>query len=99
MQEKEELEEQLRQRAIKLDRAGSIAEAALSLNRVFEAAQQAADDYLLSIKGELAETREEIPTSEPEEKEEEPEAPPIQVPPGADEIRELLRESKSGDEE
>lgn len=35
----------LKDRQIKLDNAGSIAEAALQLNGVFEAAQQAVDDY------------------------------------------------------
>lgn len=47
-----ELKEQLENRKIQLSHAGSIAEAALALNRVFEAAQAAADDYLHSIRGE-----------------------------------------------
>ena len=33
-----------------IDEAGSIAEAALKLNHVFEAAQEAAEQYLLSVK-------------------------------------------------
>lgn len=52
-----ELEEQLRaaeqllqERTIKKERAGSIAEAALSLNDVFAAAQAAADDYVQSLQ-------------------------------------------------
>ncbi len=40
---------QLADRNIKLSEAGSIAEAALSLNGVFESAQAAADHYLKSI--------------------------------------------------
>lgn len=50
---KEELEEarkQLEHREITLSNAGSIAEAALQLNGVFEAAQKAAQHYLDSIK-------------------------------------------------
>lgn len=47
--ENEELRQQLSQRELKLQKAGSIAEAAMSLNRVFEAAQQAADQYLQSV--------------------------------------------------
>lgn len=50
LKDKEELEAQLAERTIRLDRAGSIAEAALGLNRIFEAAQAAADDYLNSIR-------------------------------------------------
>ncbi len=44
------MERQLVEREIKINMAGSIAEAALALNGVFEAAQKAADDYLLSVK-------------------------------------------------
>lgn len=46
----EELERKLEQREILLSEAGSIAQAAMGLNRVFEAAQAAADDYLASVK-------------------------------------------------
>lgn len=45
----EELSEQLDDRRTHLDQIGSIAEAALSLNHVFEAAQQAADQYLAEV--------------------------------------------------
>ena len=48
-----ELEEKnaaLEDRRIQLEKAGSIAEAALKLNEVFEAAQRAADQYLESVK-------------------------------------------------
>ncbi len=37
-------------RQIRIERAGSIAEAALELNGIFAAAQKAADDYLASIR-------------------------------------------------
>ena len=37
-------------RNIELEQAGSIAEAALRLNRVFETAQKAADQYLYNLK-------------------------------------------------
>jgi len=37
---------------LRLEQVGSIAEAALSLNRVFEAAQAAADQYLESVKAQ-----------------------------------------------
>lgn len=36
--------------AIKINQAGSIAEASLQLNQVFEAAQQAAEQYLENIR-------------------------------------------------
>ena len=41
--------EQLESREILLEEAGSIAEASLRLNRIFEAAQQAADQYLENV--------------------------------------------------
>lgn len=40
----------LEDRRINIENSGSIAEAALKLNKVFEAAQEAADQYLYSIK-------------------------------------------------
>ena len=46
----EELKKQLEDRVIKLEQAGSIAEAALRLNGVFEAAEAAAKQYLDSVK-------------------------------------------------
>lgn len=45
-----ELEQKLADRTLRLEHAGSIAEAALELNHVFEAAQAAADAYLESVK-------------------------------------------------
>ena len=50
-----EANEQLAERKIILEKSGSIAEAALKLNGIFEAAQQAADQYLYSI-GAVRET-------------------------------------------
>ena len=49
-QQNAELKQKLADRTLRLEQAGSIAEAALALNQVFEAAQAAADDYLNSIK-------------------------------------------------
>lgn len=43
-------EQQLRDRNIAIEESGSLAEAALKLNNVFEAAQSAADQYLENIK-------------------------------------------------
>jgi hypothetical protein len=41
---------QLNKREIAIESAGSIAEAALKLNGVFEAAQKAADQYLENVR-------------------------------------------------
>lgn len=54
-----EAEKQLEDRKIALDEAGSIAQAALQLNGLFEAAQKAADQYLDNVK-ELTTRQEEI---------------------------------------
>ena len=45
---------ELAERRIRIAQSGSIAEAALKLNDVFEAAQKAADQYLLSLQKENA---------------------------------------------
>ena len=45
-----EAQKKLEARAIAIDQAGSIAEAALKLNGVFEAAQKAADQYLENVR-------------------------------------------------
>lgn len=45
-----EKEEALAQRAIMLEKAGSIAEASLALNGVFEAAQRAVEQYLENVE-------------------------------------------------
>lgn len=47
---REVLEAERHKREIELQEAGSIAEAALRLNGVFEAAQKAADQYLESVR-------------------------------------------------
>ena len=41
---------QLQERQIHIENAGSIAQAALELNKVFEAAQAAADEYVASVR-------------------------------------------------
>ena len=46
----EQAEAQLRDRKIAIDKAGSLAEAALSLNGVFQAAEAAAQQYLENIQ-------------------------------------------------
>ena len=46
----------LNERVLRMSKAGSIAEAAISVNGVFEAAQAAADQYLLSLKAAAADT-------------------------------------------
>ena len=48
--EVEDLKHQLEDRTIQMKEAGSIAEASLKINKIFEVAQQAADEYLKSIK-------------------------------------------------
>ena len=45
-----ELEEQLEDRRIKIENAGSIAEASLQLTKVFEEAQRAADLYVENVR-------------------------------------------------
>ena len=45
-----EARRQLEDRTLKMSKAGSIAEASLALRKVFEAAQEAADEYLKSIR-------------------------------------------------
>lgn len=47
---KENLESQKKRRDIELEEAGSIAEAALRLNGVFEAAQKAAEQYVYNVR-------------------------------------------------
>ncbi len=48
----EELREKLDEKELKLSNSGSIAQAALEVNNVFETAQNAADQYLLSVKAQ-----------------------------------------------
>lgn len=60
-----ELEKKLADREIRIRESGSIAEAALRLNGVFEAAQAAADQYLENLKkqGSASTTNTEITTN------------------------------------
>lgn len=46
----EERNKQLANKQINLEKAGNIAEAAIRINKVFEAAQKAADQYLENVK-------------------------------------------------
>ena len=52
----EQLQTQIQQREINLSQAGNIAEAALQLNGIFEAAQAAADQYLENIMRPVSDT-------------------------------------------
>ena len=67
--ELEEAKEKLSNREIRIEQSGSIAEASLKLNEVFEAAQKAADQYLQNVRrvtgNEEPETQE--PTEDPAE--------------------------------
>lgn len=65
--ELEETRKQLEDRKIQIENAGSIAEAALKLNGIFEAAQAAADQYLENLG---------VPTVAQSEPEETPEPEP-----------------------
>jgi len=58
-EQNEALQQQLQARELKLEKAGSIAEAAMALTEVFEEAQAAADVYLQEIKAKHAETERE----------------------------------------
>ncbi len=49
-----ELEEKMRKRELQLAESGSIAEAALKLNGIFEAAQKAADQYVYNVQRRAA---------------------------------------------
>ncbi|MCR5450534.1 MAG: hypothetical protein K6F23_14210 [Solobacterium sp.] len=59
-QENAELKEKLEEKRLIMNKAGSIAEASLRLNRVFEAVQDAADQYLASIRDINIMKREEL---------------------------------------
>jgi Trp operon repressor len=48
------LEQQMKQRELKIAQSGSIAEAALKLSGIFEAAQQAADQYVYNVQRQAA---------------------------------------------
>lgn len=59
-----QLEAALNDRTLRLSSAGSIAEAAIGVNQVFEAAQAAADQYLLSLQTANAGLDEKIAAAE-----------------------------------
>lgn len=82
-EENEKLSKDLKFRRIAIDNSGSMAEAALKLNRVFEAADAAAKQYLQNVKAKAdaqakadaakkAEAEAEAETEPAEEKAEEP---------------------------
>lgn len=56
--ELEAAEQKLKNRQLALREAGSIAEASLRLNQVFESAQKAADQYLMNVKRLCSEPQE-----------------------------------------
>lgn len=60
----ESAEQKLREREIRISEAGSIAEAALALNGIFEAAQAAADTYLQSVQAANADMEAQIARTE-----------------------------------
>lgn len=62
------LREQLKSKEIEITDAGSIAEAALQLNGVFEAAQRAADQYLENVRRMTEETEQKCRLMEAETK-------------------------------
>ena len=48
--ETEELKKKLADRKLKMEKAGSIAQAAVALNELMETAQRTADQYLISVR-------------------------------------------------
>ena len=64
-----QLQEKLNQRELRIAQAGSIAEAAIGLNGVFEAAQAAADQYLHSIQTATSSIQRKLDAAEAQRKE------------------------------
>ncbi len=62
-----DLKRKLEDRDIKLVESGNIAEAAIRIHNVFEAAQAAADTYLLNIKKNAGVEPDPVKTGTPEE--------------------------------
>lgn len=56
-EENENLKRQVSEKVLRIEKAGSIAEAALSLNHIFEDAQKASEQYLESIREREASLR------------------------------------------
>lgn len=86
-QELDAAREQLRSRRIDLVDAGSIAEAALRLNGVFEAAQAACQQYVENVKRRVDENQEiRFPESAVEPAIEPAEAPTVEPEPSGDAV-------------
>ena len=64
--ENQKLKTELEERNLKIASAGSIAEAALSVNRIFESAQAAADQYLFSLQSASEDAQSKITAAEEE---------------------------------
>ena len=62
--ENQALRQQLEERTLRFASAGSIAEAAVQVNGVFEAAQAAADQYLCSVRAAEAGTEQKLAEAE-----------------------------------
>lgn len=60
-------EDRLKERDIAIEEAGSIAEAALKLNHIFEDAQKAADQYLENIRRQAEQGEQQAAQAEREE--------------------------------
>lgn len=54
MEQNQKLQDALDDRVLRLNQSGSIAEAALKVNGIFESAQAAADQYLCSVRAQNA---------------------------------------------
>ena len=76
---KQQIEEMKQSKVIELEEAGSIAEAAIRINGVFEAAQRAAEQYLMNIRklgeSDTAKPQTRIRTHAPMEKKDENQIP------------------------
>ncbi|MCD8048340.1 MAG: hypothetical protein LUG52_01840 [Clostridia bacterium] len=55
--ENEDLKKRLEDKSIKIEKAGSIAEAAVALNSIFEDAERAAEQYISSVREMQEENR------------------------------------------
>lgn len=62
--EAEELKARLKEKELRISSSGSIAEAAMTLNGVFESAQAAADQYLQSVYSANSDIQEKIAAAE-----------------------------------
>lgn len=69
------LEAERNRRSIELSEVGNIAEAALRLNKIFETAQKAADQYLYNVQTSLEERKRLEPEAEPFEEENDDDLP------------------------